>query len=68
LPTGAPFIADGVSGRILSHFDLDEFTHAIRECQTLDRHAIARQAWSEFDPSRIADLVLDALQSIRSDN
>jgi hypothetical protein len=62
LPTGAPFVADGISGRIVSRFDLDEFTMAIRQCHALDRLEIARQAQLNFDPGRIADLVLRAIE------
>jgi len=66
LPTGAPFVRDGISGRIVDQFDLDAFSSAIHECLAFDRAEIAQQARLEFDPGRVADLVLDALESVRS--
>jgi hypothetical protein len=68
VPTGAPFVEPGRSGFMLSDAAPAAWLDAVDRCHALDRRAVAAWAASRFDPERIADTVLAALEAVRRED
>jgi hypothetical protein len=66
VPTGAPFVEPGRSGFVLSDAAPAAWLDAAARCHAIDRQAVAAWAARRFDPERIADTVLAALEAARS--
>jgi len=65
--TGAPFVESGRSGVALADPAPAAWLDAVDRCHALDRRAVAAWAAARFDPERIADTVIGALEVARED-
>ncbi len=61
LPRGAPFITPGRTGVMLNDFQRHACIEAVRQCHAFDREETASIAAEQFDPGRIAAMVLESL-------
>jgi hypothetical protein len=61
--TGAPFVEPGRSGFVLADSTLGAWLDAVHRCHAIDRQGVAAWAATRFDPERIADTVLAALEA-----
>jgi hypothetical protein len=67
LPTGAPFIQNGLTGVLLDELTTDACDEAINYCRRLNRRRVAALAAEQFDTGRIVATVLQALDEARRD-
>jgi hypothetical protein len=65
VPTGAPFVEAGRSGFVLADSTPGAWLDAAHRCHAIDRQGVAAWAATRFDPERIADTVLAALEAAR---
>jgi len=65
LPTGAPFVQNGLTGVLLEELTSETCTEAIQHCRQMNRRRVADLATEQFDTGRIVDIVLRALDGAR---
>jgi len=63
VPTGAPFVEADRSGFVLADPTPAAWLDAVDRCHAIDRQGVAAWAATRFDPERIADTVLAALEA-----
>jgi len=65
LPTGAPFLRPNTSGVWIESLRPEAWIEAVEACRAISREHVSEWARREFDPARIASIVLGALDRAR---
>ncbi len=66
IPRGAPFIEPGQNGVLLERFEPAACCRAVAHCHGLDRRAIAGRAARQFAAGRIVEIIVRALDAVRT--
>lgn len=64
---GSPWIIDGENGRLIEQWDLATIASAVEVCHQLDREQVRAWALAWFDPKRIVNVIVNALDTVRNE-